>query len=599
MSLLADIRKTLGILNRLVEGVPEAHRLIRLSTVLLILGTLAAVLAPVVGGLFFNALVDHWEGKSILTVATIEQMTGIMALLIVLWYVFVSIAGRRMLLVSRKTTADIRRRIERKLHALPVSYLDSHPAGELSSHITNDLDSVGRLLMGDLLNFISQQALVVMVLIIMAIQCPPIALTYIILVPLVWYATYYIDRRAAGDYAGQLTKMAELNGFLDDSVRNHALIKSFGMERRQISRFSAINDDYSEAYRRGKLMSGLVQPISILTMNVGYIVMAVLGSYLIIEGDLTLGTFATFLFFVRMINGPLTKGSYHMNMISEELHAVERIMALLDEEEIDESGCTGTLPDEVSGCLEFRDVHFSYVDGKEAIKGVSFTVPAGKVTAIVGPSGSGKTTLANMMMRFYTPSSGEILFDGKDISGITRRSLRDHMGMISQLPWVFDGTVAENIGYSKEGCTRSEIVEAARLSGFDRYVELLPDGYETTVGDDRYQLSLGEKKLLVLSRSILSDPDVLILDEATAGVDVRSAHMVMAKVRELFEGRTLVVITHSLYSIADADQIIYVEDGLVAESGTHEELMAKDGAYARMYRSQYRFGSWRTARGPW
>ena len=572
------------VIPHLLEYVPNGRRTLIVCTLLMIAGAFCAATAPVVGGEFFNRLVDHWSGGGEITSDYIEMMTGYMALLIVAWYVLTAFASRMMLVVGRVATAGLREAIYGKLHRIPISYLDNHPAGELSSRITNDLDAVGRLVTSDFIGFVTQQSMLLMILLIMALSCPPLAIVYVIIIPCVWAVTQHINDASKGDFARKYAAMGDLNGVLSDSVSNHALIKAYGIEERQSAKFADAEDEYSRSYFRSKFNSGLVAPISVMAMNVGQLALALIGAYMIIEGSLPVGTFIMFLFFVRMINGPVTGAASALNRISDELCAFERIYEFLDEDEVDDSGRDGKLDEPVVGDIEFRDVRFSY-GGEDVIDGVTFSVEHGRITAIVGPSGSGKTTLVNLLMGFYTPASGSILVDGKDVTRIDRDSIREHIGMVSQVPWVFDGTVAENIGYPKEGCTMDEIIAASRAVGFDQYVSALPDGYDTMIGDDRYQLSVGEKRLLILARAMIADPDILILDEATAGVDVKSEHTVIQEVKRAFAGRTVIIITHNLYEITDAERIVYIDAGTVAESGTHEELLALDGRYAMMYRN--------------
>lgn len=495
------------------------------------------------------------------------------------------IADRITLIISRNVSKEFREELYRKLNRVPINYLDTHASGDIMARLTNDLITFETFLSNDITEFLVQILMIIFVFIMMINLNPYLTVVYAILLPISFVCTGLITKVTKRNFRRQQSSVGELNGFIGDVFSNHILIKSYNMENESKERFLVINQKFHDSYVKAKFFSGFIFPITIMLNKIGYILLSMFGAIFILHGHLTIGGFLSFLLYGQLLNGPLSQFSTSMNQVQSGLSSLERIFEILDEEEeSDESDLLKVDVDKVKGEIEFKNVEFGYVPEKQLFHDVSLKSEPGMVMAIVGPSGAGKTTLINLLMRFYDIDDGKILLDGKDINEINREELRSAFGMVLQDSWIFKGTIAENIAYGKQDATMKEIEEVSKLIGCDKFINSLPEGYDTIISEEDSQLSVGEKQLLVLARTVLANPKILILDEATSNMDTRTEQMVTSAMENMMDGKTTFIIAHRLFTIKNADKIIFMKDGDIMEVGSHEELLKQNGLYAEMYR---------------
>lgn len=495
------------------------------------------------------------------------------------------IADRITLIISRNVSKEFREELYRKLNRVPINYLDTHASGDIMARLTNDLITFETFLSNDITEFLVQILMIIFVFIMMINLNPYLTVVYAILLPISFVCTGLITKVTKRNFRRQQSSVGELNGFIGDVFSNHILIKSYNMENESKERFLEINQKFHDSYVKAKFFSGFIFPITIMLNKIGYILLSMFGAIFILHGHLTIGGFLSFLLYGQLLNGPLSQFSTSMNQVQSGLSSLERIFEILDEEEeSDESDLLKVDVDKVKGEIEFKNVEFGYVPEKQLFHDVSLKSEPGMVMAIVGPSGAGKTTLINLLMRFYDIDDGKILLDGKDINEINREELRSAFGMVLQDSWIFKGTIAENIAYGKQDATMKEIEEVSKLIGCDKFINSLPEGYDTIISEEDSQLSVGEKQLLVLARTVLANPKILILDEATSNMDTRTEQMVTSAMENMMDGKTTFIIAHRLFTIKNADKIIFMKDGDIMEVGSHEELLKQNGLYAEMYR---------------
>ena len=488
----------------------------------------------------------------------------------------------------QRTVFRLRERVETKLGRLPLSYVDHQPRGELLSRVTNDIDNIAQTMQQTLSQLISSVLMIVGVLVMMFWISPLLAVIAILVLPAAGLGTAFIAKRAQPQFVQQWKRTGTLNAHVEEMYTGHALVKVFGHQHTAERTFHDENEALYEATFKANLISGLIHPTMMFLGNLNYVVIAVVGGLRVATGAITLGDVQAFIMYSRQFTQPIMQVASMMNLLQSGVASAERVFQLLDApEQSPEPADGGPVPQPVRGRVAFEDVAFRYEPETPLIDDLSLVAEPGQTVAIVGPTGAGKTTLVNLLMRFYEVDGGRITLDGIDVARMDREALRRNVGMVLQDTWLFGGTIADNIAYGRQGATREEVVEAAKVTHVDRFVRTLPDGYETVIDEEAGNVSAGEKQLLTIARAFLADPAILVLDEATSSVDTRTEVLVQHAMAALRHGRTSFVIAHRLSTIRDADTILVMENGAIVEQGSHDALIAAGGAYARLYASQF------------
>jgi len=481
----------------------------------------------------------------------------------------------------------LREDVEAKINRLPLAYFDRVQRGELISRVTNDIDNITQTMQQALSTAVTNILTVVGVLIMMFSISWQLAIVALVALPLMGVIFGVIGPRSQKAFAAQWQKVGRLNARVEESFSGHALVRVYGREEDAREKFQEENEELYQASFKAQFLSGLMMPSMMFIGSLTYVGIAVLGGLMVASGQLRLGDVQAFIQYSQQFTQPLSELGGMAAVVQSGTASAERVFHLLDEDEQEPDAEDAPAPVDGSGVIEFEHVAFSYSPDKPLIRDLSFRVEPGQTVAIVGPTGAGKTTLVNLLMRFYELDRGRILLDGQDIAELTRDDVRSRTGMVLQDPWLFAGTIRDNIRYGKESATDEEIVEAAIATRVDRFVHSLPDGYDTVLDEDAANVSAGEKQLITIARAFVAQPAVLILDEATSSVDTRTELLLQHAMSALREGRTSFVIAHRLSTIRDADLILVMEHGDIVEKGTHDELIAAQGAYWRLYRSQF------------
>ncbi|MDD6767859.1 MAG: ABC transporter ATP-binding protein [Coriobacteriaceae bacterium] len=484
----------------------------------------------------------------------------------------------------------LREDINLKIDRMPFGYFERNSTGDTLSRITNDVDTMGQTLAQSVVQLVTGITTVAGVLVMMLLISPLMTLVALLIIPVSLALVMLIVKRSQKYFFAQQEVLGEVNGIIEESFAGQGIIKAFNAEQRTLDSFADANRRLYEAGWKSQFAGGLMKPVMDFVGNLGYVAVALMGGWLAVQGAITVGDIQAFIQYVKNFTQPLSQMSQVGAQLQQMAAAAERVFEFLSEDEEADWLAEGQPPvnlGELRGAVSFEEVSFGYAPGSEVIRGFSARVEPGQTVALVGPTGAGKTTMVKLLMRFYDVSSGCIRIDGRDLRTIARPQAREMFGMVLQDTWLFGGTIRENIRYGRLDATDEEVEEAARAGCADHFIRTLPGGYDYVINEDSSNVSQGQRQLLTIARAILANRPMLILDEATSSVDTRTEERIQEAMDRLMEGRTSFVIAHRLSTIRNADLILVMRDGDVAEQGTHEELLAKGGFYAELYNSQF------------
>ena len=574
-------------------------RRFRLLVVLLfaVLSTVFSIASPKIMG---KATTKLFEGLMLklkhVPEATVDfnyilNILFILAGLYIISAIFMYIQQYIMAGVAQQTVYDMRRDVNLKLSRLPLKFFDSRTHGDILSRVSNDIDNIATTLQQSLTQLITAVVTLLGILIMMLTISPWLTLIFLAVLPLSALVTKAVASRSQKFFAGQQKVLGELNGHVEEMYTGHQIIKAFGREEESIARFNQINEELYEVGWKAQFMSGIIVPLLSLINNIGYVLVSVVGGIFVINRTITIGDVQAFIQYSRQFTQPIVQTANIVNIIQSTIASAERVFEILDETEEVADSDDAQLIAFPRGNVNLQNVKFRYQENVPLIEDLSIEVKAGQTVAVVGPTGAGKTTLVNLLMRFYEIDGGKITVDGVDIRDIKRTALRSIFGMVLQDTWLFNGSIRDNIAYGREGASEAEIIRAAKTAHADHFIRTLPEGYNTILNEEASNISQGQKQLLTIARAILADPAILILDEATSSVDSRTEVYIQRAMIALMKKRTSFVIAHRLSTIRDADLILVMDNGSVVEKGTHNDLLARGGFYADLYKSQFSGGN--------
>ncbi|WP_315043725.1 ABC transporter ATP-binding protein [uncultured Enterococcus sp.] len=489
--------------------------------------------------------------------------------------------------VVQSAMRDLRQDIEEKINRLPVSYFDRNQQGNILSRVTNDVDAVSGAMQQALIGIVNAFLGIIMAVSMMFYINTYMALVSLIMIPASLLISRTIVKKSQKDFQGMQNALGDLNGYVQENMTGFSVLKVYGREKQTLEGFKKVNHQLRYYGFRSAFVSGLMMPLVQMTAYFTYIAMAVMGSFYVISGVIVVGQLQAFIQYIWQVSQPMGNITQLSSVLQSASAAAKRVFEILDEEEEPVNRTDIQLPEQIRGDVTFEHVGFAYDPKKPLIKDLNFEVKAGQTVAIVGPTGAGKTTLINLLMRFYDVNEGAIKIDGIDTKKMERHDVRSLFGMVLQDAWLYEGTIGDNIRFGKLDATDYEVVDAAKTANVDHFIRTMPDGYEMIINSEGDNVSLGQKQLLTIARAVISDPKILILDEATSSVDTRLEALIQKAMDKVMEGRTSFVIAHRLSTIREADLILVMDQGSIIEKGNHETLLAAGGFYSQLYQSQF------------
>ena len=566
-------------------GYLSRHKLLILSALVCMLASnLFSLVGPKLSGKAIDAM---GIGPGTVDMPTVLYYVMLMAIFYVLSGILSYVLSLIMIRISRKVICRMRKDVFDRLSELPIGFFDKYQTGDIISVISYDIDTVSQSFSNDFLQVVQSIVIVVFSLVMMLSIAPVLVLIFAVTIPLSVFFTKYITTRVRPLFRARSKKLGELNGFVEEMIGGQKTTKAYNREEEVVKRFDAKNREAVDAYSKAEYYGTLTGPSVNFINNLSMVLVSIFGALMYLNGGINLGDISSFVQYSRKFSGPINEIANIIGELQSAFAAAERVFRLIDELPEKEDAPNARVLDNVRGEVDVDRISFGYLPGKTIIHSFSMNVKKGSMIAIVGPTGAGKTTLINLLMRFYDVDSGAIYVDGNSIYDVTRKSLRGAYSMVLQDTWLFYGTIFENIAYGKENATLDDVIHAAKTAKIHDYIESLPNGYDTLLSDNGINISKGQKQLLTIARAMLLDAKMLILDEATSNVDTRTEQQIQAAMRELMRDKTCFIIAHRLSTIRNADNILVLRDGDIAEQGTHEELMAKKGFYSKLYYSQF------------
>ncbi|RKL65514.1 ABC transporter [Salipaludibacillus neizhouensis] len=584
---MAKPRDVKGTLIRLTGYLKPDCKIIIFIAVSTIIATLFNVYSPKVLGDATTSIFDSVTSNSPVDFGYLGQLVVFLAVLYVLSSLFSFLQAYLMAGVSQRAVATLRKAVNEKFSELPIKYFDQHSHGDLLSRAVNDIDNINNSFQQAIGQIITSVVTVIGIIVMMLVISPLLTLVIAITVPLSFLVIRFIFSKSQKYFKQQQDNLGKVNGHVEEMYSGHQVVKAYGYEQKSIERFDEMNDELYTVSQKAIFISGIMNPMMNFIGNLGFVFVSILGGIFVLNGSMVIGNLQAFLQYSKQITQPMMQVAGIANMIQNALASAERVFNLLDEEEEKRETDAAIDLESMKGQVTFDHLGFGYEKDSLIMKDINVDIHEGQSVAIVGPTGAGKTTLINLLMRFYRLNSGRIFVDGIDLKDLSREQARSLFAMVLQDTWLFSGTIRENIGYGKKGATEEEILDAAKAANADDFIRKLPEGYDTMLSQDASNISHGQKQLLTIARAIISDPKILILDEATSSVDTRTELRIQKAMNRLMEDRTSFIIAHRLSTIKDADLILVMNHGDIIEQGTHQELLVQNGFYADMYNSQF------------